>query len=232
MTTVSRPYGELEERIQYRFKDKTLIELALVHASLNPAENNERLEFLGDAVLELIISNWLYEAQPRSREGYLTQLRTRLVSTAALSRIAEEIGLENFVQFGKSIMQNRSQSISDAIRANALEALIGAVFLDDGFASAEFVIHRIFFDRVAHLLDASSDDLKNPKSKLQELTQKLNYSLPQYSTKQVDNEMLFECVCSVEHLDKLLKAKARADAKKKAEQAAAEKLLASLVKAE
>lgn len=139
---------ELEEKIGYAFQDKKLLKLAVTHSSfanektVRKQENNERLEFLGDAVLELVSSQFLFEKYPEKTEGFLTELRASMVCEPTLALCAQEISLGKFLRLGRGEEQTGGRQ-RPSITSDALEALIGAVYLDGGFAAAEAFIKRL-----------------------------------------------------------------------------------------
>lgn len=117
----------LEDLIGYRFRDRSLLELALTHASIEE-EHNERLEFLGDAVLDLVVSALLFETYPDAREGRLTEWKSLLVSRATLSRLGERLGLDRWIRSGGNL--EKRHSLPRSVYGNAVEALLGAVYQD------------------------------------------------------------------------------------------------------
>lgn len=174
---------EIQERIGYRFRDRELLQTALIHSSYaneynNSLEHNERLEFLGDAVLELIISEALYLKYPRTREGDLTRMRARLVSEPALADMGRRLGLQNHLYLGRGeeIQGGRER---DAILCDAIESILGAVFLDSGFESVKQVILGLFADKWPSRHNRGHPR-KDAKSKLQEITQKQYQERPKY----------------------------------------------------
>ena len=152
----------LAEKLGHRPKSLTLFELALTHASRSE-ENYERLEFLGDRVLGLVTAVWLYELFPEEPEGKLSRRLNVLVSRATCSDVARDIGIPERMRLGKQAREDGAQD-SDNVLGDAVEALIGAVFLDAGFAAAEDVVQRLWASRVGELERAP----KHPKSRLQE----------------------------------------------------------------
>ena len=172
----------IETRIQYQFANPALLTEALTHASIryeSRAEviDNQRLEFLGDAVLQLVLSEVLFRQFPDSDEGVLTKLRTRLVSTKALCTMARQLQLGTFLILGKAEESNGGRERESAL-ADALEAVIGAVYLDGGLTSAQhFVLHLM--DEELKALIKQPDDV-NPKGELQELLQGLSSEAPTY----------------------------------------------------
>ncbi|MEM0965164.1 MAG: ribonuclease III [Verrucomicrobiota bacterium] len=166
--------GDLQCRIGYQFKDQELLRQALTHPSLavvDPKQgpSNQRLEFLGDAVLQLVVSQHLFEENPEADEGDLTRMRASLVCGSSLAAIAQSIGLSEYLLVSRSAKNSRVQQNEAAIE-DAIEALIGAIFLDGGFDAVIPVITKIFptsgFDR-----DMLIEEEENPKGALQELIQ-------------------------------------------------------------
>lgn len=164
------------------FKNASLLKEALTHRSYlneNPnwsESNNERLEFLGDAVLELVVTNYLFKIFPKSEEGELTLLRAALVNTKMLSSIAEGINLNKYllVSKGESFLDGRA---GESMLADAFEALIGAIYLDQGYSAAE----RFISDHViSKTEEVRSKGIKDSKSTLQEVTQNLIKETPVY----------------------------------------------------
>ncbi|GAB6888617.1 ribonuclease III [Desulfothermus okinawensis JCM 13304] len=177
-----RNLNELEKIIGYNFNNKELLITALSHSSYtneNPGtgDNNERLEFLGDAVLELSISEELYERFPDAREGELTSTRAHLVNESFLARMAREIKLNEFLLLGKG-EENQGGRDRDANLCDVFEALIGAVFLDGGYEKAKTIVKDLF----KHKWPDSCVEVakKDYKSKLQEITQKTFKDRPKY----------------------------------------------------
>lgn len=146
---------ELEGRIGYRFKDFHLLEHAMKHSSytnekhLKKYECNERLEFLGDAVLELISSEFLFQSYDTKPEGELTKMRASMVCEPALAFCAREIGLGDYLLLGKGEEATGGRK-RESITSDAMEALIGAIYLDGGFASAKEFIHRFILNDLEH----------------------------------------------------------------------------------
>ena len=138
-----------EQMFHYRFKDDTLLETALTHRS-HSANNNERLEFLGDAVLDLVISELLYQFYSEQTEGSLSRMRSNLVKGDTLAVLAKELNLGDYLVLGKG--ENTSGGRERlSLLSNALEAIIGAIFLDGGYVAAKNVIIKIFDSRIQAL---------------------------------------------------------------------------------
>lgn len=167
------------------FRDKTLLVRALTHRSyINenpdfPLEDNERLEFLGDAVLDFVSAEYLYHHFPEMHEGQLTSLRAALVRTETLARFAQEIGLDQLVSLGRGEEENGGRNRM-AILCDCFEALIGAIALDEGLEAArDYFVQMI--DPVLQQVIANEAD-KDAKSRFQELAQKYRQTTPAYRT--------------------------------------------------
>jgi ribonuclease-3 len=197
--TPPRSMAELENRIGYQFRNRRLLLEALMHSSAAanfdpPATNNQRLEFLGDAVLELVMSSFLFSNFPSANEGDLTKSRAHLVNREALYRRAIRLGLGQFLILSKSENQNNGRNKVTAL-VDTFEALIGAIHVDGGYHSAEEFISMIYADE---LEDTENIPVQvNPKGELQEFVQKLDPShAVQYETIHIDNpdhDRIFEC---------------------------------------
>jgi ribonuclease-3 len=186
----------LEKTLQYRFRDVKLFQQALTHRSKSK-QNNERLEFLGDAVLDFVISNIVYACRPDADEGDLSKLRASLVKDESLGQLALEMGLGQHLLLGSGELKTGGHR-RESILADALEAIFGAVFLDRGFAAAEDVIFRVYAVRIENLPDI--DDLRDPKTRLQEWLQARKMSLPDYQLVTIsgeDHEQEFTVSCTV-----------------------------------
>jgi ribonuclease-3 len=188
-----------EAKLGYRFADTALLDLALTHRSAS-ARNNERLEFLGDAVLGLVIARALFQLRPEAGEGLLSRLRSRLVRGATLAEIARELGLGPLVRLGAG--EARTGGFQRAsILSNALEALIGAIFLDGGMEAAERVVLAMFGKRLEAL--PAEAELTDPKTRLQEWLQARGHALPVYTVLNVAgaaHAQTFEVSCVVDAL--------------------------------
>jgi len=175
------PLSDIQHRITHRFKDPELLERALTHKSFAnenrvPA-HNERLEFLGDAVLGLVISEYLMKNCPDSSEGDLSRLRAAIVSETALATIAREIGLGSYLLLGRGEEQTGGRD-KDSLLANCLEALIASIYLDAGNVAVEAFVIR-FFDEMIKKTCTSRGTL-DYKTELQELCQERLKQLPEY----------------------------------------------------
>ena len=205
-------------RIDYEFKDDKLIELALTHKSLSTI-NNERLEFLGDAVLNLYVSERLFDTYENLKEGKLTRFKASIVSRENLQLVATEIGLSNHIKLGKGETLEEN-----SILGNVLEAIIGAIFLDSSYARTIEVLDKLFQDNFLELVEEK--ELKDSKSTLQELLQKKYKSLPRYflssdSTNKLNKH--FQISCFVDAADLISHGEGKT--RKKAELDAARNML-------
>ncbi|MES0873600.1 ribonuclease III [Sinimarinibacterium thermocellulolyticum] len=170
------PLDHLQQRLDHRFADVALLERALSHRSLG-TRNNERLEFLGDALVNFVIAGALYEIRPAAEEGALSRLRASLVREASLARLARDLDLGSVIRLGESELKSGGFR-RESILADAFEAVLGAVYLDGGFEVAQRVVRRLFAPLLAQLPDAES--LKDPKTRLQEWLQARSRPLPRY----------------------------------------------------
>jgi ribonuclease-3 len=170
--------AQLERGLGYGFRNASFLELALTHPSYTVEEftDNERLEFLGDSVLSLAISEHLYRTLPRCSEGELTRIKSSVVSTAALARASRRIGLAEFMRIGKGL-GNRGR-LPDSVHANVTEAVFAAVYLDGGYLPALDVIVRLLAPEVD--IVAASAGSENAKSQLQEMAQRKLGCSPRY----------------------------------------------------
>ena len=168
----------LKNKIGYHFKDQSLLELSLTHKSSSKT-NNERLEFLGDALLDMVVGHRIYELFPDVDEGQLTQLRSVLVRDEMLGRIARDLDLGAHLRMGRGEAANGGRDRESNLAA-ALEAFFAAVFLDKGYKVAAAYILRVLASEIEKVL---GDDIPNePKSLLQELAHQQGYRSPKYRT--------------------------------------------------
>lgn len=188
---------QLEQKLHYQFKNKQLLQKALTHKSAGK-NNNERLEFLGDSVLSIVISVWLYRRFLHLDEGTLTRLRAQLVNGKTLCALAQELELSQFLNLGKAMLNTGSQQCS--VLENALEALLGAIFLDSSFDSAQQVALNIYQSRLEQLTPIIT---KDAKTLLQEYCQSKKLALPKYellNTSGKDHCAVFKVECRLEDL--------------------------------
>jgi ribonuclease-3 len=193
-------HDALQERLGHRFRDPRLLAQALTHRSYS-APHNERLEFLGDGVLNCIVAAELYTRFTGLREGELSRLRASLVREQRLHELASELALGDYLRLGEGELKSGGFR-RPSILADALEALIGAVYLDGGFDAARSVVVRLYRP-LLETLDASGAE-KDPKTQLQEWLQSRKYALPQYSviaTRGAAHDQRFEVECVVRELD-------------------------------
>jgi ribonuclease-3 len=186
----------LQARLLHPFSDPELLQRALTHrswANEHDGADNERLEFLGDAVLSAAITPLLLERYPDAREGQLARLRSRLVRTATLAAIAREIGLGDALRLGRGEEASGGRD-RDSVLEDALEAVVGAVFVDGGFEPARALVLRWFEGRVRRF-GSEVNTWNDPVSALQELTQERDGETPRYvdlSSSGPDHEPRFE----------------------------------------
>lgn len=166
----------LKNTLDYEFEDQDLMQQALTHRSA-PGTNNERLEFLGDSVLQVTISEVVFRARAGADEGQLSRLRSRLVKDSTLAEIAAELDIGRYVVLGPGEKKSGGHRRA-SILADTLEAIFGAVFLDRGIEAASRVIYKAYGERLENIPDEA--DLRDPKSRLQELLQSRGLRLPEY----------------------------------------------------
>ena len=217
----------LEQRLGHSFADPRLLRRALTHSSAS-ADNYERLEFLGDAALGLVIGRLLFKAMPDATEQRLTLMRAHVVSAAALAEVARTLELGRFLVLG--VGERRSGGAErPSILADALEAVLGAVLCDGGLNAATKCVRCLFANRLA---TAQGADLKDPKTRLQEHLQRIGLALPRYEIAAaggLDHAPVYAVDCVVEALG--VCAKGVAGSRREAEKRAAAQALAELEKA-
>lgn len=210
--------------IDYQFHDEALRTRALSHRSIG-ANNNERLEFFGDALVNLVVAELLYERFPKADEGELTRLRARLVSEPALAAIARDLALGDELHLGPGELKSGGFR-RDSILADAFEALIAAVYLDGGWTTCRELVRGLVEPRLAQAAEA---DDKDAKTRLQEWLQARAEALPAYvlvATSGADHAKVFEVECSLPGSE--LRGQGRGSSRRIAEQAAAAEVLAQL----
>jgi len=210
----------LEKKINYSFKNKIYLSTALTHSSKSK-NNNERLEYLGDAVINLAISDYLIKNFTDLDEGSLSILRSNLVSRATLSKVASQLGLESYLKIGKSLLNQENKKIS--IYGNAFEAIIGGIYLDKDFSQAASVVINLLEQEIESL---KKNKTKDKKTLLQEELQQRKVGLPVYKLN-YENDESFNVICEVRELELLSEGQGKN--KKEAEQDAAANLLEKLV---
>jgi ribonuclease-3 len=222
---VEKAESWLEKTLHYRFHDVGLFVQALTHRSAT-GRNNERLEFLGDAVLDFIISDALFKLRPDADEGDLSKLRASLVKDTSLAEIAVDLGLGEHLILGSGERKTGGHR-RESILADALEAIFGAVYLDSGFDAAKDLVDRVFEQRLDVLPDG--EDLRDPKTRLQEWLQARKLSLPTYDLVSVtgrDHRQKFVVSCTVNELSQTTEGESTS--RRKAEQRAASDMLGIL----
>jgi ribonuclease III len=212
----------VERTFGYVFASPALCHAALTHRSAG-AEHNERLEFLGDSILNCSVARLLYDAHPQADEGALSRLRASLVSGETLARIAAELGVGEHLNLGSGELKSGGFRRA-SILADALEALLGAMFLDSNFDAACVVVSRIMLPRISELPTAEA--LKDPKTRLQEILQARGLALPIYVLTAVAGDphaQAFTVTCEVPVFRVI--AVAEGASRRRAEQLAAAKAL-------
>lgn len=233
MTSKSKPLSvaELNGRLGYSFRDAKLLELSIIHKSFGnehraaqsvSVRDNERLEFLGDAILDLIISQYLLETYPNFSEGDLSKLRAGLVNERSLAKVARSLSLGDYVWLGKGEEFTGGRT-KDSILASTFEAIVAAVYQDGGFDAANNWVRTLFEDKIASA--GIEDVLQDYKTKLQEVVQAKYRSAPRYEVIQSsgpDHDKTFEVQLSI---NGSVICKAAGKSKKQAEQLAAKEAL-------
>ena len=212
-------------KLAYRFSNPDLATLALTHRSAGKP-NNERLEFLGDALVNLLVAELLFEAHPRASEGELSRLRAQLVNGLALAGVGRELELGDALRMGPGEMKSGGHR-RDSILADAFEALLAAVYLDGGYDACREVVRGLFAARV----DALPKSRKDAKTRLQEWLQARGLALPRYqlvASHGEDHAKLFDVICNIEK-PLPLRIEGRAGSRRAAEQSAAETALQQLM---
>ena len=225
VTSPDWPAAWVRSRLGHEPRSPSLFAAALTHRSAAGA-NNERLEFLGDAVLNLVVAGDLYERFPQADEGALSRLRARVVSAEPLARSAAGLGVGDVLALGPGELKTGGFR-RESILADALEALCGALYLDGGIEVARRVMLALLAPAIAAL--APDAELKDPKTRLQEWLQARGLALPVYSVEHVSgepHEQHFRVRCEVAAL--AAQAEGEGSSRRRAEQAAAGKLLAGL----
>lgn len=219
---------KLEQKLDYQFKDKSLLELALKHRSLG-AKNNERLEYLGDAILGFIVADLLFVKFPNASEGQLSRLRALVVKGESLAEIAFDLSLSKFVKLGPGELKSGGNRRA-SILADTVEAILGAIYLDGDVATVRKVIHSLFHDKLSEI--SLEKAKKDPKTRLQELLQSRHFPLPEYvviDTRGKEHAQQFDVSCKVEYKNsEVFITQSTAVSRRKAEQQAAENMLNKL----
>ena len=212
----------LKRSLDFEFSDIELFERALTHRSA-PGRNNERLEFLGDAILDAVVSEVVFEQEPSAAEGALSRLRSALVRDVTLAEIAADLGLGEHLTLGAGERKSGGRRRA-SILADAFEAIIGAVYLDAGYDAAKRVVHNAYAERLSSLPDP--DALRDPKTRLQELLQSRGEELPDYDVVSVSgkaHQQHFTVSCRIPTLQ--METEGSGSSRRDAEQEAALKML-------
>ncbi len=220
----------VENVLGYRFRDRSILERALIHASVAECRwrSNQRLEFLGDAVLGLVISDYLFHTYPRFMEGEMTQVKSIVVSRASCARVSERLKIYQFLRRAKNV--GGSQAWSEAMIADAWESILGAIYLDGGLQAVRECILRHMRDEIESAVQGLAE--KNYKSLLQYFTQRRFFAVPVYELigeEGPDHDKSFQVVA---RLGKQRFEPAWGRTKKEAEQNAARNALQALLQSE
>ena len=223
---ITQSQNKLLSLLEYKFKAHQLLEQALTHRSADII-NNERFEYLGDAILSFIIAEALFERFPQAKEGKLSRLRASLVKGVTLAEIGRELRLSDVLILGPGELKSGGFR-RESILADTVEAILGAVYLDGGIEQVKNLILRLYDERLASI--DIDEAIKDPKTRLQELLQSRKQPLPLYSVNEVktseQESPLFEASCQVGLLNKVVMAKGSSH--RKAEQKSAERALTLL----
>ena len=222
---MNNPLIKLSQRIGYSFDDESLIQLALTHRSCGNT-NNERLEFLGDSIVNFVIAEALFRKFPKAKEGQLSRLRADMVRGRTLAEIAREFELGEFLQLGSGELKSGGHN-RESILADVVEAIIGAIYLDAGMA----VVNEHILNWYQSRLDSLTLEgvVKDAKTRLQEYLQKNKHRLPKYEVTEIfgqAHDQKFKVSCWVEKLPEITMG--IGSSRRYAEQSAAEKALKAL----
>jgi len=210
-------YQQLEQRLGYKFESQRQLQLALTHRSYG-ATNNERLEFLGDSILNFIVGEALFRRFDAAREGQLSRLRSQMVKGETLAELAREFELSDCLILGEGELKSGGRQ-RDSILADCVEALIGAIYLESGLDVCRVLVLRWYAHRLDELsLDTSA---KDSKSRLQEFLQAQRQPLPEYSVTDVSGEghaqfFTIECRVTLSRTPTVAQASSRREAEKQA----------------
>lgn len=228
---MDKDFAPLQKKIKVKFKNLDLMRQAVVHRSYmneNPSfrlGHNERLEFLGDAVLELVVTDYLYNTFPDAQEGSMTNWRASLVNSDMLSKIGSSVGLDPLLYLSRGEDKDVGSKARRYILTNAFEALVGAIYIDRGYKTAEKFIHRFVLPELSDILEKGLDI--DPKSRFQELCQERNKITPRYEVlKETGPDHAKHFTVGV-FLDKELIAKDEGTSKQEAQVHAAQAALAA-----
>ena len=215
------------QRLGYRFRDPALLEAALTHRSAS-RKNYERLEFLGDAVLNFVVAELAFAGFPEAPEGDLSRYRAAIVSAPSLAEVAGALDLGDQLRLGSGELKSGGFR-RDSILADCLEAIFGAIYLDGGLEPAIAVIRGLLGERLIEL--PSAETLKDPKTRLQEELQSRGLALPRYALEEVGGEPHEQWfVASCESADLGVRATGKGSSRRRAEQEAATRVLEALAR--
>ena len=221
----SNAINNLLKKLEYSFNDIELLNEALTHRSY-AAKNNERLEFLGDGILNFVIAHELFKQYPDVQEGDLSRLRANLVNKESLAVIAKQLALGDVIRLGSGELKSGGFR-RPSILADAVESIFGAVYCDGGFESCRELIVRLYANRLSSPTDLQS--LKDPKTQLQELLQSRRFALPDYQVTHVTGQahaQIFHVRCNIKPMN--IDVSGEGKSRRKAEQVAAEKAIAKV----
>lgn len=214
--------ASLLKDLEYSFSDSSLLEEALTHRSF-AAKNNERLEFLGDGILNFVIADELFKTYPDVQEGDLSRLRATLVNKESLAKIANHLKLGEVIRLGSGELKSGGFR-RPSILADAVESIFGAVYCDGGFEPCRELIIRLYSERLTSKTDLQS--LKDAKTQLQELVQSRRFALPEYQVTKITGRahaQVFHVNCIVQEMH--IEVAGEGKSRRKAEQVAAEKAI-------
>lgn len=220
--TQSKFIASLLSKLEYSFNDISLLDEALTHRSF-AANNNERLEFLGDGVLNFVIAHELFKRYPDVQEGDLSRLRASLVNKDSLAEIANYLALGEVIKLGSGELKSGGFR-RPSILADTVESILGAVYSDSGFEPCRELIIRLYEKRLASPTDLQS--LKDSKTQLQELLQSRRFELPGYQVVNITGQahaQIFRVKCSIDKMS--INVEGEGKSRRKAEQVAAEKAI-------
>lgn len=224
---IANPVDDLVKKLDYSFDNIDLLNEALTHRSF-ARKNNERLEFLGDGILNFVIADELFKQYPNVQEGDLSRLRANLVNKESLAEIANHLNLGDVIQLGSGELKSGGFR-RPSILADAVESIFGAVYRDGGFVPCRDLIIRLYAYRLSSPADPQR--LKDPKTRLQELLQSRRLSLPEYHVSKITGKahaQVFHVTCSIEKMKITVNGEGRS--RRKAEQLAAEKAISVVEK--
>ena len=221
---MSSELARLQRTLSYQFKNARLLKLALTHRSFG-SDNNERLEFLGDALLDLIVGEALLHAHPGANEGDLSRMRSSIVNKSSLAGIGRDLNLGEYVVLGTGELKSGG-NFRDSILADAVEALVAAVYFDGGMVACQRLVDAWTHDLIRK---PETSRIKDAKTRLQERMQASGHGLPSYQVVSIDGDahaQSFLVECRVEGLEQAHRGRGRS--KRAAEQHAASEALTSL----